>query len=944
MRRLAAILLPLLALLGAALWVGPRLLDWEPYRAQLADIASTQLGRPVTLGGRITLTLLPQPRVEAAAVAIGPSGDGLTITARAMRLRLDLGGLLAGRLEPREIALVGGEITVPWPPTALPSLRPPPWLSALDARLEDCRLRLGGLQFEALNARLQTGAVTEALSAEGTLAWRGYAIRFAGQLGRAGFDGVAPLDLSLALAGSTLSARGVLAPEGFEGRMEAAGPDLALLLPAPPGAFRATGRLTAAADLFAADDLALDLAGQPARGAATLRLAPAPRLDVALAAGRLDLDAWFAALRQTRGAARPLAVPVSIDLSAEATGFGGVPLRRLRGAFFLEGDRLTLSDVSALLPGEMELEMAGATAGPRMELALRFSGQSLRETLSALGLPLTGTDPARLHAADGRFRLALENGQATISDLAATLDGTRLSGAGSVRFGGARPAIGLGLTLDQLDLDGLLPDPATLGAGLAGFDINLRLAAERLAWQRMVAERATLDATVEAGRVSLRRLALRLGEVDLAASGSAQLTPALRVPDLSLEVSGPNGNALMPLLPAGWAPLLAQPVALRLSGGGPPEAVALRVEGDLGGLRVEASGTADGRAGRGSGTVTLRHPGAPRLFAPLLGPEIGEWLGEGSFSLIASLNGQLANPPSLAADRLDLVAGTLRLRSQLGLALGGPRPRLTGRIQAERLPLPTPALRATAPLGLDRLAALDADLSVEAGQVEPLGWPQLGSFSTALKLEAGTLRLEGVQARLAGGLLRGGLTIEGTASPPRLALEAKLEHATIGEPLFGLPLDLGAGRVDGQASLQATGHSLAALTATLGGQASVTIQDGLLAGVDLGALQATAALSSPEAGLRADLAGGATAFERLEAAATVTDGRIALVRTSIATEGGGAASASGEIDLARGTLDLRLASRPLAEAPEIGLRLTGPLAEPRRLPDLAPFLLWRATR
>ena len=46
------------------------------------------------------------------------------------------------------------------------------------------------------------------------------------------------------------------------------------------------------------------------------------------------------------------AVPVSIDLSAEPTGFPGVPLRRLRGAFFLEGERLTLSDVSALLPGE----------------------------------------------------------------------------------------------------------------------------------------------------------------------------------------------------------------------------------------------------------------------------------------------------------------------------------------------------------------------------------------------------------------------------------------------------------------------------------------------------------------------------------------------------------------------------------------------------------------
>ncbi|MBL6457339.1 AsmA family protein [Belnapia sp. T6] len=938
MRRLAVFLLPWLALLGAAIWVGPRLLDWEPYRAQLADIASTQLGRPVTLGGRITLTLLPQPRVEAAAVAIGANNDGLAITARAMRLRLDLPALLAGRLEPREIALVGGEISLPWPPTALPGLRPPPWFGALDARLEDCRLKLGGLQFEALNARLQTGDLAEALTAEGSLAWRGYAIRFSGQLGRAGFDGIAPLDLSLALAGATFTARGVLASDGFEGRMEAAGPDLSVLLPAPPGAFRATGRLTAAAELFAADDLSLDLGGQPARGAATLRLSPAPRLDVALAAGRLDLDAWLAALRPTRGGGRPLAVPVSIDLSAESTGFGGVPLRRLRGGFFIEGDRLTLSDVSALLPGDMELDVAGASAGPRMELALRFAGPSLRDTLAALGLPLSGTDPARLRAAEGRFRLVLEEGQAAISDIAATIDGTRLAGDGVVRAA-QRLSVGLGLTLDRLDLNGLLP---TL-TEVPGLDLNLRLAADRVAWRDLAAERAVLDASLESGRLTLRRLAFRLGELDLAASGSAQLGGSLRLPDLSVELSGPTGAALQPLAPAAWAPLLAQPIALRLSGSGVPEAVALRAEGDLGGLRLEAAANLDARARRGNGTLTLRHPGAPRLLAPLLGPG-AEWLGEGSFSLIASLAGQMGATPGFTADRLDLVAGTLRLRSQLALALTGPRPRLTGRIEAERLPLPAPVPGSPAPLGLDRLGLLDAELAVEAGRVEPLDWPPLTNLAGTLKLDGGVLRLEGAQARLAGGTLRGGLSVDSTATPPRLGLEAQLADATLGEPLFGLPFDLGAGRVEAQVKLQAAGHSMAALAATLNGTAALAVRDGVLTGLDLSALHAAAGLAEPEAPMRAALAGGATAFERLEAAASLDEGRATLTAGSLATEGGGAASLGGSIDLARGALDLRIAARPLADAPEVGLRLTGPATEPRRLAELAPFLLWRAAQ
>ncbi len=647
-------------------------------------------------------------------------------------------------------------------------------------------------------------------------------------------------------------------------------------------------------------------------------------------------------------------VPVSIDLSAEATSFRGVPLRRLRGAFFLEGERLTLSDVSALLPGDLAVEVAGATAGPRMELAVRFAGQNLRATLAALGLPLTGTDPARLRAAEGRFGLVLQDSQVAISDLVATIDGTRLSGAGVVRQG-PRPAIGLGLTLDRLDLDGLvpdelargLPDTAGIAAWLGGFDLNLRLAAEELTWRDLRAERATLDATLENGRLALRRLALRVGEVDIAASGTAMVGGPVRVPEFTVQVSGAQGAALVPLLPEAWAglgPLLAQPVAMRISGGGLPEAVALKAEGDLGELRVEAAATINATSGRGTGTLTLRHPGAPRLLAPLLGPDAAVWLGEGSFSLIATLAS--AEGRTLTAERFDLVAGTLRLRSRLTLAPGVARPRLTGQVHAERLPLPGPALGAT-PLGLDRLAAVDAELAVEAARVEPLGWPVLENLTGRLRLDAGGLRLEGVAAQLAGGALRAELVVDGAATPPRLALEAQITDAAISDPLFGLPFDLGAGQVHAQAKLAATGHSVAALAATLEGTLDLAVQDGVLVGLDLAALQAAAALpdlgEAEPAMLRA-LEDGATAFDRLEAAGVVDEGRLRLREARVVLETGGVVTIGGDIDLGRTTLDLRLGTRPVPDAPEIGLRLTGPLAAPRRLPELAPFLRWRAER
>ncbi|WP_135467521.1 AsmA family protein [Crenalkalicoccus roseus] len=949
MRRLAALGLALLALALAAIWAVPRLLDWEHYRAELAYIAGHQLGRTVTLDGPITLALLPQPRVEAAAVSILPEGDGLTFTAETLEVRLDLGALLAGRLEPRELVIVKADIRLPWPPAELPSFRPPAWLTTLDARLEDSRLVVGGLRIEGLDARLVTGGVTEALVAEGSFAWRGQAVRFTAQLGRAGFDGIAPLDLSLAAGGAVLSAHGTLQPGGgFEGRLEAAGSDLSALLPAPALPFRATGRLSAAADLIAATGLGLDLGGQPARGAAALRLTPAPRLEIALAAGRLDLDAWVAAAR----GARPRPIPVGIDLSAEATAFAGMPLRRLRGAFFLEGERLTFSDVTALLPGETEVALDGATAGQRIELALRFETPNAREVLAALGVPVAATDPARLRRAEGRFRLALQEGQATISDLAAVLDGARVSGAGVVRQG-ARPAIGLGLTFNRLDLDGLLPPPAAWSGpppGWAGLDLNLRLAAEEVAWGGVGARRASLDATLEAGRLTLRRLAFRLAELDIAAAGTAAPGAGpTRLSELSLEVTGSAGAATRALLPAAWAGLLPAeegvPVALRLSGGGVPEALGLKAEADLGDLRLEAQGTLDGPGRRGSGTLTLRHPGAPRLLAPLLGPGVEEWLGQGSFSVIASLAG---TPQAVAAEHLDLVAGVLRARGQLALALGAARPRLTGRLAAERLPLPGAGLSAGEPLGFGRLGRLDAELALEAERLEIPGAPALEQAAATLGLAEGRLGVEGFRARLAGGTLQGALLVEAGAEVPRLALEAELAGATVAGPVLGLPLDLGAGRVGGTARLRAEGHSLAALAATVSGEVTLLAEDGVLIGYDLPAILAAAAepaLDAAEAGLRRALAeGGATAFERLEVAARLDGGRAMLDTARLATEGGAEAVASGEADLGRAALDLALATAPVAGAPPVVLRLAGPAAAPRRLPEAAAFLRWRAQR
>ncbi|GGG16395.1 hypothetical protein GCM10010964_00860 [Caldovatus sediminis] len=968
-RRLVLGLALLLAALGGALWLGPRFVDWEAQRPRLAAMAAVRLGRAVAIEGDLRLALLPQPRIEASRVRVGTAGDDIDVAARTMRLRLDLGALLAGRIEPREIALVGAEIRLPWPPATTLALRPPPWLLALDARIEEGRVRIGEAVLEDVAARLSAGGALEAVEVEGRFAFRGMPTRFAAVLGRPGYDGVSTLDLTLGAAGATATARGALLPEGgFEGRVEAAGEDLAALLPAPRGPFRGSGRLIARAELIAADEIVLDLAGVPARGAAALRLLPRPRLDIALAASRLDLDAWIAALRAAVG--RP-AMPTSLDLSAEAASFRGVALRRLRGAATLEDERLTLTDVSALLPGETIVELAGASAARRLELALHFQGANLRQTLLAFGVPLGGTDPSRPGAGEGRLRLVLEESQASIADLAATIDGARVSGAGVLRFAGPRPAIGAGLSFDRLALDGLVPEGlgwADLAAALGRLDANLRIAAEHVAWRGVAAERTTLDAALEGGRLVLRRLSGHVAGADLTVSGAVapeggngNAGPTLRLSDFSLEATAANAAGIAALLPGDWPDrtrLAAQPLALRLSGGGPAEALALRGEAELGELRVEAAGTLNARAPRFAGTLALRHPGAPRFLAEGLGLGGVEWLGEGSLSLVAS--GLVAAPSGVAAEYLDLTLAGLRGRwHQFALALdrAAPRPKLTGRFLAERIVLPPLRWHGTEPLGLALLDRLDAELAVEAALVEIPGAPALEAVEArAVRLAAGRLEVEGLRARLGGGTVQGALAVRGgAAEPPAVSAALRLEGATIAGPLFGLPvLDLTAGHAEGELRVNGRGHSPAALLATLEGELRLAVRNGVMVGFDLGALVAASAEEAPEAaeeavrralGVSDGPGGGATAFERLEVAARLLDGRAVLEQARLGGEGGTAASASGAIDLARGALDLQIAARPAqAEAPDIGLRLSGNLADPRRLAETSAWARWRAER
>ena len=948
LRTLALGLSALLALsVAGVVAVLPEMLDWNRFRPEIAALASDVLGREIHIGGAVRLAVLPELTLTADEVSF--AGDGGGMTAHELRLHVTLAGLLAGRIEARELVLRGIDLHLPWPlPASALAIRTPHWLGSISARIEKSRVRIGNLVLSNVEATLATAETTGTWQVQGTGTAGGQNGRFSVQLSQPGGDGASGLDFAfdgmgpLAGVGARVSGQ-VGEAGGFAGRMGVWARDLSSVMAAPAVPLRLEGRITVAEGLAAADDLAGDIGGVALRTSAALRLSPAPRLDLAMTMARLDIDAWRAALGR-RGVVPALGgLVVGLDVSAEVAQVAGGAVRSLRAAFDVGTGGVEVREVRATLPGDAGLVASGRLGVPAVGGTAGFDGvftlgtANPRALVAWLAPEIAAVMPdgvLRRAALAGRVNLAA--GGVTLDGLGGSIDDMTLDGAATLRLG-ARPGVKLAGKLGRVELTRWLARGGI--AGLAGWDGELRLEAAEVVTAEAVLSDVVLDGTAEAGRIVLRRFEAGVGPSRLTASG---IWGDGRVSDLAVSVAVPP-EGLSVALRAGWVPgwildMVPQgaafwrvPLRLDVTGGGSPAAFTARLVGQAGDLRIEASPTIDIASGKWSGSIAARHPGAPRLLESLGITGTPNWLGDGSFGLVAQVQGDSGR---VAADALDLTAGALHVTGTLAAA----GQRVSGKLDFETLPLPLPFLRGTQPLPWIGLGGSEGSVQIRAQQVLVGLSPGLDEMRGALGWGGGGVRIEGVTARLAGGAIAGRAEFDTTALPPVLTLDAKLDGAAPEGRVFDLPLDLEGGRIDGSLKVTASGSSPGALLATMTGEGRFSAVEGILHGVALGGLVAP---FEPGA-IAAALAGGASRFGRMEVVIGFDRGS-AVLQSAMLAGPEGEIAASGAVDLPAARLELRFDITPaVADPPRLGLRLSGPLKSPARAGETADLLRWQA--
>ncbi|HEX3499447.1 MAG TPA: AsmA family protein [Stellaceae bacterium] len=730
MRKALIVCITLLVLAAAALLAAPRFIDLDWYRGTITAELRRTTGLPVEVAGPLSLSLLPTPRLSAAAIRIAnPAGAAVPdlLRATSVEVRLAVAPLLTGKLVFRSLTLVDPVLDR----THLP--RTPP-----DFALE----RLAIVNGTILGGTIPSGERIDGLALTASLADSGGPAHAAGGLTLRGthvdfeldIDRIAermPFRLALDLPAKThllingdatapsggaltLDAKATLTGEDFAAFARLAHRPMPAALARP---FTAAATLAGSTAELRVEALDVVLDDMHATGALRIAATSPASISLTLALNQLNLDRPASAAAPSAGAdaAAPFAPSLPADLSGQidltlgALRWHGGIIRDARLQATLDHGAIDIPRLVAALPGGSGLSLNGrldAASGQRQfRGAVELDSDNLRALLDWLGMS-TGAIPAdRLRKLTLSSQFTALPDRVEIGSVDLTIDATRLTGAATVALR-QRVAIGARLAIDQLNLDAYLPavspdnpaqaprqdqaqnaarDQAANGYTLLfdGFDANIDAAIDTLTWRGQPARGVHLAATLQDGALTLRQATI----ADIAGA-TATASGALSGSGESgwhaaIALQGPEIAHLVRLV----APDSA--ASLLLSG---PFTAKTDIAGERGGIAVDLDLAALGGRARITGEIAdsvdlgieVAHPS----FAALMRNVVAGYQPAGGDPGAVKLAGRLSETKGLLSAReMTLSVGGLTIEGDAIFERRSGRPKLTADLRFGELAL-----------------------------------------------------------------------------------------------------------------------------------------------------------------------------------------------------------------------------------------------------------------
>ncbi len=628
MKKLGYGAIGLVVLAIAAVLVVPGLVDWNDFKPEIAAEVKKATGRDIALEGDLAFAVLPYPHLSVEGVRLSNIPGAASrdmVSLRELKVSVKLAPLVKGAIEVASVELIGPVIElerladgrVNWtfdPPAAADS--PGPSAPRRDAREDAPRSASAAAdhgsafsldRFRVIDGKLiyrdakagtveridgielggSAGSETGPFAIDGRLAVRGLPLRIDLSTGKFAENGTVPVNLRVrpGNAEATLVAKGTVTDIETDPKislaLSAEGGNLAALIGSlsggagagPASAFTLAAGIEATQSDIAVNGLKLTVGGTAAGGTARVRLGDKMRIDVALKAPLVDLNALTAAAMPApgtepaapaagsanggvqRGSAKPpqsvaaapaagISLPndieANVNISADEVAWKTGRARQVSLIASLRDGVLNVDTLSARLPGAASISASGRAGGAKFAYSGRvdLAAANLRATLAWLETELPGIPADRLRTLTVAGEFSGDAEQLRLTRLNAQVDATRVSAAATVALR-AQPAFGASISIDTIDLDSYLPsassDPARPASGAASggdarpsggsttqaarntgsrselekLNANIVLRVGRLIYRKSRIEEIAFDGTIQNGAVAIRNASVR---------------------------------------------------------------------------------------------------------------------------------------------------------------------------------------------------------------------------------------------------------------------------------------------------------------------------------------------------------------------------------------------------------------------------------------------------